>query len=539
MNITVQKSGQVLTSLSLERGPIIIGSGASAHVNLPLHTIPKRQAILLQDDKGRWYLEDLGSGGRTLLNGKPARRARLRGGDRIDIGPFRLLIKSGRSDSQPPLAKAPPKFAQLPETAIVRYPEDVISLRAVTARNIQDVSARLLLISDQQQMLKEILDCLLAIFEAADAWIGLRTDMQAPIAISSGRSSSGKVLDDRSLPPPMIERALDHDHAVLIPRTADFPRRGTGIQSFKRIGSAMSCPVQTPRGTVGVIYVDNSADSPAYNQADLDQFIIIAAYIGTAIHRMVAEWSAKRQQPNRLVGSAAQVAALLKPAALPAPPSCAIQAAAYPGRGDGTDCHDVHLLDDNTLTIVLAKTARHDGQSLACLARLRGAFAMWSRTGQSPSALLELMNRDYLSAPDPCPISAMVLRLRLDSGHLELANAGGQPAFVLNKSGKLDILAAQDLVPLGLDPIAAFTDRSVYMQSGQTLIFWTKGLLTARNAQRQQYGLERFTQSVEENFARPAADMLRDLWRDLRDFMRQTPQRNPITLLVIQPKLSD
>ncbi len=537
MNITVQKGGQVLTSLSLERGPIIIGSGASVHVNLPLPSIPKRQALLLQDSKRRWYLEDLGSGGRTLLNGKPARRARLRGGDRIDIGPFRLLIKSGRSDSQAPRPQAQSKLAELPETALVRYPEDVISLRAVTAKNIQDVSSRLLLICDQQQMLKEILDCLLAIFEAADAWIGLRTDMQAPIAISSGRSSSGKIVDDRSIPPPMIERTLDNDHAVLIPRMADLPRRGTGIQSFKRIGSAMSCPIQTPKGTIGVIYVDNSADSPAYNQSDLDQFIIMATHIGTAVQHMVAEWSARRQQPNRLVGSAAQVAALLKPAALPALGNCAIQAAAYPGRGDGTDCHDVHVVDDNTLTVVVANTARHDGQSLACLAHLRGAFAIWSRTGQSPAALLELINKDCLANPDPCPISAMVLRLRLDSGHLELANAGGQPAFMLNKSGKLDILTAQDLVPLGLDPVAAFTDRSVYMESGQTIILWTKGLLAARNAQRRQYGLERFTQSVEENFARPAADMLRDLWRDLRDFMGQTPQRSPMTLVLIQPAL--
>ncbi len=539
MNITVQKSGQILTTLSLERGPIIIGSGPSVHVNLPLSTIAKRQAILLQDTKGRWHLEDLGSGGRTLLNGKPVRRARLHGGDRIDIGPFRILIKSGRSDSQAPKAQAPSELAELPESALIRYPEDIISLRAVTARNIQDISSGLLLISDQQQMLKEILNCLLAIFEAADAWIGLRTDMQAPIAISSGRASSGKILDDRSLSPPMIERALDNDHAVLIPRMADFPRRGTRIQSFKRIGSAMSCPIQTPKGTVGVIYVDNSVDSPAYNQSDLDQFIIIAAHIGTAIHRMVAEWSAKRQQPNRLVGSAAQVGALLKPAALPAPPNCAIQAAAYHGRGDGTDCHDVQLIGDNVLTVLLANSARHDGQSLACLARLRGAFAMWSRTEQSPSALLTLMNRDCLAETDPCSISAMVLRLRLDSGHLELANAGSQPAFVLNKSGKLDILAAQDLIPLGLDTVATFTDRSVYLESGQTLVLWTKGLLAARNAQRQQYGLERFTQSVEENFARPAADMLRDLWQDLRDFMRQTTQRSPMTLVLIQPDLGE
>jgi len=539
VQVTVQKSGQIINQLSLERGSALIGSDPSVAINLPLASVLKRQAMLVQDAKGRWYLEDLGSAGRTLLNGKPTRRGRLHSGDRIDIGPFRLLIRHGKSDSKTLMDKAPAKLAELPETAVVRYPEDAISLRAVMVRNIQHITSRLLLISDQRQMLKEIIDCLLSIFEAVDAWIGLRTDMRAPIAISSGRSSSGKTIDDRSLPPAMIERALSHDHAVLVPRMSDFAGRGTRIQNFRRIGSAMSCPIQTARGTIGVVYIDNSAEGPAYTQVDLDQLIWVAANIGVAINRMVAEWSAKQQQPDPLVGSAAQIAALLKPAALPALANCTIQAAAYPGRGDGTDCHDVQVINEKILTVLVANTARHDGQALACLAQLRGAFTMWSTSERSPVELLKIMNKQCRTGPDPCQVHAMVVRLGLDSGQLELANAGSQPAFVINKSGKLSVLAAQDLIPLGLDALTEFTGRSIYMEPGQSLILWTKGLITARNAQRQQYGLERFTQSVEENFARPAADMLRDLWQDLRDFMKQNPQRNPITLMVIQPSLAD
>ena len=537
MLITVQKGGQVISQLSLGRGPAFIGSGSSVAIHLPLATVPKRQAMLIRDANDRWYLEDLGSGGRTLYNGKPTRRARLRKGDRIDIGPFRIVIESGKTDPESAVGPSSVKLAELPETAVVRYPEDAISLRAVTVGNIREATAKLLLISDQQQMLKEILDCLLSFFEASNAWIGLRTDMQAPIAISAGRSRSGRALDDRTLPPALIERALAHDHAVLIPKMVDFPRWGKGLASSRLVGSAISCPVQTARGTIGVIYIDNPVGSNAYSQADLDQLICVAENIGAAIQRMVSEWSAKGQQPNRLIGSAAQVGALLKPAALPAMANCAILAAAYPGRGEGTDCHDVGLVDEKLVTVLVANTSRHDGQALAYLARLRGAFAVWGSAGLAPSELFKQMNKDFLAGSEPCPVAALVAKLHLDSGHLELANAGNQPGFLLNKSGKLDILAAQDVVPLGLDRMAEFVDRSLYMEVGQTLILWSKGIITARNAQRQQYGLDRFTQSVEENFARPAADMLRDLWQDLRDFMSQVPQRNPMTLIVIQPKL--
>ena len=538
MHITVQKSGRVMTTLALERGPALIGSDPSVSIRLDSPTIPKRQAILLSNSRGFWFLEDLGSGGRTLLNGNPARRARLSAGDRIDIGQFRLIIGSDQDDSQLSPVRPTAKLPELPESAVVRYPEDAVSVRTATAGNLQDLTTRLFLIDNQQEMLKEILDCLLAIFDSANAWIGLRTDMKAPIAISTGKSRSGRALDEGSLPPVLLERALEHDHAVLIPKVSDLSRRGLKIFRAGRAGSAMSCPVCTPKGTIGVVYVDNATGSTPYNEADLDQFIVIAGYIGAAINHMVAEWSARNSKPDRSVGSVEQIGSLLKPAALPALARCAIQAAAYPGRGEGLDCHDVRAVNDSLVTVLLAGSLRHDTHSLVCMSGLRGAFAVWSHTDQSPAEFLKQMNRNLLAHQDPCPTAVTIARLHLDTGRLELANAGGQPIYLLDRSGQLTTFGSQDVVPLGLDPGVAFADHSLDMQPDQTLVLWTKGIITARNAQRQQYGLDRFTQSVEENFGRSAPDMVRDLWQDLRGFMGQVPQRSPITLLVIQPTLA-
>ena len=168
MHITVQKSGRVLTKLALERGPALIGSDPAVAIRLDSPAIPKLQAILLRNSRGTWFLEDLASGGRTLLNGISARRAKLSANDRIDIGQFRLIIGLDKDDSQlssvRPTAKV--KLPELPERAVVRYPEDPISVRTATAGNLQDLTTRLLLIDNQQQMLKEILDCLLAIFDS-------------------------------------------------------------------------------------------------------------------------------------------------------------------------------------------------------------------------------------------------------------------------------------------------------------------------------------------------------------------------------------
>ena len=541
MNITVQKSGRVLTKLTLERGPALIGSDPSVPIRLDSPAVPKRQAMLLRNSKGDWFVEDLGSGGRTLLNGNPVRRAQLSDNDRIDIDQFRLIITPDQPDEDVFAARpaVTSKLPELPDRALVRYPEDPISVRTATVGNLQDLTARLLLIDNQQQMLKEILDCLLAVFDSANAWIGLRTDMNAPIAISTGRARSGRTVDESMLPPVLLERALEHDHAVLIPKLADLSRRGLKIFRSGRAGSAMSCPVRTPKGTIGLIYVDNATGSTPYKQADLDQFILLAGFIGAAINHMVAEWSARSSKPDRLIGSAEQIGSLLKPDALPALARCAIQAAAYPGRGEGTDCHDVRAVNENMVTLLLANTARHDAQSFACLSRLAGAFAVWSDTDQPPAQFLKGANRGFLSHQDPCPTAVTVARLHFDTNRLELANAGGQPVYLLSKSGQLTTLGAEDVVPLGLDPSVTFNDNSVDIQAEQSLILWTKGIITARDAQRRQYGQERFTRSVEENFGRAAPDMLRDLWQDLRDFIGQLPQRSPITLLVIQPGSPD
>ncbi len=167
MHITVQKSGRVLTKLSLERSPVLIGSDPAVSIRLDSPTVPKLQAILLRNSRGTWFLEDLGSGGRTRLNGISARRAKLSANDRIDIGQFRLIIGLDKHDSQlsPVRPTAKVKLSELPERAVVRYPEDPISVRTATAGNLQHLTTRLLLIDNQQQMLKEILDCLLNNFQ--------------------------------------------------------------------------------------------------------------------------------------------------------------------------------------------------------------------------------------------------------------------------------------------------------------------------------------------------------------------------------------
>jgi hypothetical protein len=68
------------------RNPTFIGSAPACEIYLFKDAqVGARHAALHVFDLG-YQIEDLGSGGRTLVNGRPIRRARLRSGDRIQIG---------------------------------------------------------------------------------------------------------------------------------------------------------------------------------------------------------------------------------------------------------------------------------------------------------------------------------------------------------------------------------------------------------------------------------------------------------------------
>ncbi len=95
--LLVTRGGWALTRTRFRRPPIVIGRGLDADLRLEDPHASRRHARIEPDGPG-WAIHDAGSANGTFVNGERVEERRLRDGDLIDVGAYRLVYRAARPD---------------------------------------------------------------------------------------------------------------------------------------------------------------------------------------------------------------------------------------------------------------------------------------------------------------------------------------------------------------------------------------------------------------------------------------------------------
>jgi sigma-B regulation protein RsbU (phosphoserine phosphatase) len=116
------------------------------------------------------------------------------------------------------------------------------------------------------------------------------------------------------------------------------------------------------------------------------------------------------------------------------------------------------------------------------------------------------------------------------TGHFDFVNCGHDPALVLAPDGA----TIRELRPtgpaLGLMPEASFTAGEGSLERGQCLFAFTDGLVEARNAAGQAFGIERVRECVRSHSTIPSK-LVKGILADLATFAGEAEPHDDVTLL--------
>ena len=87
-----------------------------------------------------------------------------------------------------------------------------------------------------------------------------------------------------------------------------------------------------------------------------------------------------------------------------------------------------------------------------------------------------------------------------------------------------------DGIPLGILELSAYTDEEMELKSGDLFLFFTDGLLEARDTSSQEFGLERVKQVMASVPPDPDQLILK-LVADVNAFMKDAPRHDDLTLV--------
>jgi sigma-B regulation protein RsbU (phosphoserine phosphatase) len=91
-----------------------------------------------------------------------------------------------------------------------------------------------------------------------------------------------------------------------------------------------------------------------------------------------------------------------------------------------------------------------------------------------------------------------------------------------------------DTFPLGIIVDSEYQETQVPLKQGDTIIFYTDGVVEAVNDKQEMYGFDRFMTSIHESENLEANALMQKLIDDVEKFVGNVEQHDDITIVVVK-----
>jgi sigma-B regulation protein RsbU (phosphoserine phosphatase) len=192
-------------------------------------------------------------------------------------------------------------------------------------------------------------------------------------------------------------------------------------------------------------------------------------------------------------------------------------------------------IDPSRLGIVIADVTDKGVPAALFMVLSRTVIRATASDGRAPAVVLEQANRLILSeAKSGLFVTCFYSILDLDSGELTFASGGhNYPLVYRTATGRVEQLNAQGIV-LGIVPEPRFEQRTVQLDPGDMVCFYTDGVTEAMNARRQLFDEERLIEVLRRSHQLHPEEIIGRIIDAVTNFSAGTPQADDITLVVLK-----
>ncbi len=248
-----------------------------------------------------------------------------------------------------------------------------------------------------------------------------------------------------------------------------------------------------------------------------------------------------RERLETEVQLARQIQQTFIPETLPVHPGWEIAARWRTARQVGGDFYDVFELDDKRLGLFIADIADKGVPAALFMALTRTLVRAAVIETESPAQALRRVND--LLMPDTQQgmfVTAVYAVLSLETGELTYANAGHNPPLWLHlRDGSVERLTRTGMA-LGVVEGAEITQRTIQLEEGDCVLFYTDGVTEAFSPQGEIYGEARLRSVIKMLSTCSVDEMLDAVEAALQQFTSPLPLADDLTMLGIcrKPRLN-
>ena len=320
---------------------------------------------------------------------------------------------------------------------------------------------------------------------------------------------------------------------LVIPDTRQSPEWSTMPHS-SHIRSWLGVPLIFKGRVLGVLNINGHAVD-CFTPHDSEVALAFANQAAVALEnaRLYQESVTRFEQELAI---ARQIQLNLFPRSLPTVAGVTLAARCDPARETGGDFYDVFTIHERRLAIMVGDAS---GKSIsgAMLMMIARATARSEATDdENPATVMRETNRGV--ARDTPPNAFVAFCYATIDPHrrvMVLANAGQLSPMRRRRDGYIEYLhVPYPTLPLGVVPDTPYQEIDVALAPGDTLLFYTDGIIEAHNAAGELFGFERLEMLLKMYGDLPPQTFVSRVMTAINVFVGTMPPHDDMTLVMVR-----
>lgn len=351
---------------------------------------------------------------------------------------------------------------------------------------------------------------------------GIEDQIQDQTVVKAGDGVSGYV--------------FQHGRSLLI---EDIEKNKRGLEKKNHyktksfISAPMICsPLRLDEKPIGVINLTDRQDGKKFTKKDLKLLSTIANQAMACVHIKGLVDEIKQRETLR---HEMEQIRLIQDSYLPkrAPEISGFEVAGRCEMADtvGGDYFDYVKVGDYLYTVV-ADVTGHNMSSAVTMVNFRSRFLAYVDEGFEPGDLLQKLNQSLFADLELYEhfVSCLLIRLNINTGELEYANAGHYPP--LFQSGK--VAQSDSGLVMGIDMSEQYQTYSNELEKGDGVLLYTDGLVESLNPDDQVYGLDPVINHLKESQNLSSMEVVHTIVEDVLEFRSIKKRRDDVTVVCLK-----
>ncbi len=342
-----------------------------------------------------------------------------------------------------------------------------------------------------------------------------------------------KVADDD----PLIAYVLSHSESLQIDRLQlDSPI----VQEMKLHGAEIILPLANQGKLLGLLILGPHLKGEAYNREEFSILNTLAPQVAPALSvaQMVQAQQAQVSEHERIeqeLRTAREIQHTFLPKDVPAIRGWQLVAYYQSAREVGGDFYDFLFFEDGRLGLVIGDVAGKGIPAALVMTATRTMLRTAAQATASPGEVFARANELlYAEIPSKMFVTCFYAVLDPTSGFMRYSNAGHDLPYRHYKDGVSELRATG--MPLGLMPGSLYEEHEITIASGDSLFFYTDGLVEAHNPHREMFGFPRLKTLLEK--PSDGTSLFNLLLDELKSFTGEAwEQEDDITMVTLQRTL--